>query len=378
MTKIANLVRKFASKKSLSENLDKAKELYGDKSFAEEHQETYNTILNYGFIPSTLSVASAALVFFYIIPNIHWAIAYTIGLAIALPYEALKSWVSKTGFRAFFKGAKVLMVAVVLSYVVSVCFSSFGAYQGYKLLEQGSKGAVMSKNSLVKDSLLVVHDLAIKEAKTTAQNFHDSNLVKVKNSNGQYVQVLSDRSSVKNTYGDLVQSVESAKEAKRKTLKSHDDKAPSEVENAVNDMGFYLWIVMGLSIINESVIFFFARFKELYFYKSFSEQEVIKQSQNFTLNFESLTKLVEMANLGPGAEPITANYNSLVNPSNDDRGIGFRQKPYQPPNNPSENVSNPFGSANCRNCGQVFDKSRKQHFYCSKDCNREFHKINIK
>lgn len=390
MTKIANLVRKCITIRTLEENLDRANELYGDKSFAEEHQDTYKSIMQFGFIPSAISVASAALVFFYIIPNIHWAIAYTIGILISSGYEVLKSWLSLKGFRAYFKGSKgLLLVAVLLAYAGSVFFSSFGAYQGYKLLEKDSTGAVLSKNSQIRDSLVIAHDRAIEDAKETAKSFHDSNLVKVKNASGQYVQVLSDRASVKNTYRDLVLSIQNAKDRKAQALGEHDNKSPNEVAQAVSDMGFYLWIVIGLSLINESVIFFFARFKEYYPYKSFIEQSAIKQPKSFSMNTDSIAKLVEMVQLGPGVQAVSSQYIpqgfSYGNTANShDSGIGFKQKGSQTPKhsdtpqNSMKDNHSPFGMAECRHCGNEFEKSRKQHFYCSKDCNREFHKISIK
>lgn len=338
MTNLRNVLDKLRANKAIASNLDKAQDLYSQKPYAQEWAEAYAAVERWHLLPSALSIVGASFAFTSVFTQLPWWLAVLIGLPFATLFELLKEWVTKMGFRSFFKLAKFnyLLLASIMLYACSVTLSTWGAYRAYTILEQDQRSQVLlshsmqldslerhyqnlaqkvkSTNTQEKDSLLRVYDQRITESTEQLRAFEKQHDV-----NGVIAW------KVRDTHGELVENINSLKNEKAKRGFSYQAKTDSSLNalkkeyRAVNsqlvasesgllatveeELGAYLWLVTALALLVEATIFAFRRFSEYYLYRSNQEAELITEGEMLAVDLDTITQLGQFLQLrGTGAE----------------------------------------------------------------------------
>ena len=337
MTNLNNVLDKLRSNKTIASNLDKAQDAYAQKAYAEEWANAYAIVERWHPLPSALSVAGASFAFTSMFPQLPWWLAICIGLPLSSGFEALKGWVTKLGFRDYFKNAKfnALLAASIALYACSVCLSTWGAYKAFKLLEKEQVGKVeyshqvaqdsintyyrnqiaitQTKGNNQKDSVLAWHDGRIATAKEQLQAFEKQHDVKgeiawkVRTTHGKLVERLNTLRDEKaliatNTAETNSQKVQQLEKEHKKALEKLEGERPSIITAAKDELGAYLWIVLGIALMVEAVIFAFRRFSEYYLYRSNQDVELITESEQLTINLDTVAQLgqfMQMQSLSP-------------------------------------------------------------------------------
>ncbi len=398
MTNLRNVLDKLRANKAIASNLDKAQDAYAQKAYAEEWAEAYSTVERWHLLPSALSVAGASFAFTSVFPQLPWWLAICIGLPLSSGFEVLKGWVTKLGFRDYFKNAKfnALLAASIALYTCSVCISTWGAYKAFKLLEKDQVGLVEYNHQIAKDSIDSYYRNQVAIAHTQGSSHKDSLLVwhdeRIASANEQ-LQAFEKQHDVKGeiawtvrtTHGNLVERLNSLRDEKaliatnaadtnskkiQKLEKEHkaaieklEAERPNIITAAKDDLGAYLWIVLAIALMVEGVIFAFKRFSEYYLYRSNQDVELISESQQLTIDLDTVAQLgqfMQMQSLSPmrfnqaiygsttsnsGSQPIGFKPSSKPQAPQEPEPPSNSQKATPPPNRKKdfEAASNPEG-----------------------------------
>lgn len=337
MTNLSNVLDKLRANRKIASNLDKAQDAYSQKPYAQEWANAYAIVERWHPLPSALSVAGASFAFTSMFPQLPWWLAISIGLPLSSGFEVLKGWVTKLGFRDYFKHARfnALLAASIALYACSVCLSTWGAYKAFTLLEKEQVGKVeysyqiaqdsissyyrnqtaltQAKGSNQKDSVLAWHDGRIATAREQLQAFEKQHDVKgeiawkVRTTHGKLVERLNTLRDEKaliatNTAEANSQKVQQLEKEHRGALERLEGERPNIITAAKDELGAYLWMVLGIALIVEAVIFASKRFSEYYLCRSNQDIELITESEQLTIDLGTVAQLgqfMQMQNLGP-------------------------------------------------------------------------------
>lgn len=371
MANLQNVLDKLASNQRVQSHLSKAKEAYQAKPFALEYRSTYESINRFGWIASLLSVVSSSLVAVSVFPNLSILLSIPIGLTLALGLEVLKAFTTKIGFRSWFKteSFSLILVASIVLYSASVALSSFGAINGYQMLESSMKHDVSTDTRIKTDSLNTYYQNEIAQAKKHAKQYFDQVSWKGK--------ISHKNANIYNKMLDKVGTLEKQQIEDLSALKHDETQKLSEETQRLSP---YKFILIALALVNELVIFFFGRFKEYYLFKSNQQLEQISQAETLTINLDSLASLGELLQLSSSSRL------SLVN-ADHSNSIGFQMKSGQQEtqNTVHSTRSTTVGKKvdklaprKCLNCGNTYKPSVAWQKYCKKECNHKANNFALK
>lgn len=368
MNNVKQILDKLASNSQLSNYLEKATEAYEPKPFAVEYKRVYEMVNRFDWLPSLLSVLSSSLVAVSLFPRLHLVFSMAIGLIVALLLEMLKSFVTREGFRAMFRGGafNALIIACIGLYCLSVFLSSYGSYNAYTTLKTSLKDDVSSKIDLERDSLTIHYDALIHETKTSAKEYFNQVSWKGK---------ISHKNS--KVYNSILEKVSTLESDKKADLDKLNQDSTVKINAAADTVKPYLYILIGFALLNELVIFLFSRFKELYLFKSFQQVNQLNQAERLVIDVNSLGSLAEMLSLGKEQSLILNNSPSVSK-------IGFQvQEKDEPPKAPvhdtrSTTVVDKLAPRACLSCGKTYKPSVAWQKYCSKDCNHKANNFKLK
>jgi len=366
MTNLQKVLQGLQDNSEVKANLARAKGKYEDKPFALEYSNTYKAVAKWGWLPSLLSVAGASLAFITLMPNLPIYIPLLLGGLLAGGYEALKAWGTGIGFRAYFKHRALLAVALVaLLYLGSVVISTYGAYNGYTLLQADKVGNVLGEHQSSIDSLDSYYGALVDDARQTLAKFEKQHTIQAGKYAGQITW------SMKADHAKMVDKVATLKDEHREALQALKAKQPSIVSKAKQSMGAYLYLALAVALIIEIVIFAFRYFAEYYDYRSNKEVDLLQKGDVLQVDTRSLEKLAML--LGAGGSPVPQLSASGADHGQQRGGIGFKpsqtsqlEQP-QPQSDKGGNLNN-----SCKNCGSSYTPSVSWQKYCSQQCREEF------
>ncbi len=414
MTKLSHLLEKLRKRTDAKTVLQVAQEQYSEKSFTEEYLDTYQTAETYSFIPSALSVSLSSLVFVAVLPKLHWVLAVLIGLIVAAAYEYVKIKVAEKGLKRYLKGNGWGLLAVGnLLYIGSIVFAVFGTYNGYKLLEADTaKDVGVSNEMLYKqtvahyDSLkaqsIRAHDSTINVADKTALAYFNANTVP-----GIKGKPTIRDASVKQ-YNALQAELQTARAEKalvlsnleldrKRDLARLSKTQEANVSKAMEGVGAYLYVFLGLSLFVESLIFAVNWFRQYYIFRAYRDNELLEGASEYSITPDTLRTIYQMAL--DGAAPVYSlpinSAKGTITPPYQNTGLGFKVGPQsvstppmgeaQPPApaTPTQNTPPPTGKKglpprNCEKCGTTYTPSVSWQKYCGKDCNHSANGFTLK
>ena len=388
MDSIKSMFAKLSLDDKIKNNLTKAKDKYGEKAFVQEHVRTYDNILKFGWVASAISILSSALVFLYLFPNLPVWASLLIGVVVASLFELVKLFVTELGFEAYFKSNSVglILMASIGLYLISVFTSSFGGYNAYTLLKSSNKSNIDNLVYIKKDSINARYDSLALSASNKAQAYFDkvSWMGKLNNKN----QPL---------YNALLSSVDSIRAKQEKVISDLSKEKDLHLKKSTDKLSPYLYVLIGFSLLNELVIFFFSRFKEFYLFKSNQQEVQIKKQAPITLDRDRLKSLVEMLALGNinETQPIQQIQSIPVSPTKQKNRIGFEMKgaatstrsttvsskgAATKTSTRSTTVSKKGGLSErpCLNCGDMYTPKVSWQKYCKKSCNHSANDFKLK
>jgi hypothetical protein len=286
--KFRNKVFKSKDKKSLHQEVE---EEHTPKSFQAEWTEAYEIAKSWAKLPNSLSIASSSLIFVSAFPNIHWVFAIMIGLLPASLYEWLKNYISYKGWNAYYmdKAIGLLFVAHIL-YAGSIFFSVFGAYNGYKLMEGDTKQEVTQVTAAERAIKVAEYDTLIIKAETAAEKFRTGALWKGSLGNNA------------KTYGEMAAKISDLQEEKRAALAKLDQKHSTTLSEAVEDLGLYIYVLIGFALFNEGLIMLGTWFKKYYRWRVYSDKKILEEPEEVSMSLNELRAIVESV-LGIAASP---------------------------------------------------------------------------
>ena len=340
----------------VSANLERAKAKYEDKPFSVENADAYEVVTRWGWLPSLVSVAGASLAFYTLAPNLPLYVTLLLGLPLAVGYELLKAWASGLGLRAWFKSrAWPALLLVGALYTGSVALSTWGAVNGYSLLEAGKVDKVAGLHTSKVDSL----------------NRYYTGLIDVQDSViADYEKKHTDKASGRIGWGaheqhaNLVDALGKLRKERRTELKALESKRPELIQSARETMGAYLWLALGVALSVEVVIFAFRFFSEYYDYRSNKEVSLLERGKSISVDLKALQQLAYLVQ-GEGQTLLTASHDTQPK-----GGIGFRVR------NGGGQTTNGGGQTTnekpCANCGNSYEPKVSWQKYCSDSCRESF------
>ncbi len=385
MTNLNKVLDKLAQNSTIKEYLSEANDKYSQKPFALEHKGTYESVKSFGFIPCLISVLSASLVAVSLFPNMNLYMSLSLGLIAALAFEIAKSFVTRLGFRHFFKKQKgiLVLIAAIAMTICSIALSSFGTYNAYLLTESNAKGNVSIEHENKADSLNGYYSLSIIEAKEQAKEYFKQVSWKGK---------ISHKNA--KTYNLLLDKVAALEMEYKQAAKELNTSKTKQIMKASEGMKPYLFILIGFALINEAIIFVFARFKEYYLYKSNRQVDLINQSDSLSISLDNLGSLAHLLQLNQSLtlNPVMEELPSSIGFKVSGQTIDKDNKAEQPSSNNS-NRSNSSRSTTrsttvkgkggleprkCIQCGNEYKPSVVWQKYCSKTCNHAANNFKLK
>lgn len=386
---------KSREKKTLREEV---KEENSPKSFEDDWKTEFELVKKWAFIPSYASIISTSLVFVAAFPNLHWILAVMIGLPIAWIYEQIKNRITSKAFLLYYRDKNAILMPVAVLFIMgSNGLSVFGTYQAYMLLEGETKQDVMAVSSFEKTSKIAEYDTLISEAKREATQYKEDNLVL------DMSQKIVLRSSATKTHNELVSKISELQKEKRDALAKLEQNHGATLSEAVDDLGAYLYLLIGLAVFWEVLIISASWFYRYYRHRVFVDEATLyddSEEINIPLNqISSVVKYVVdmVANGGglpaPTVPPAMANMQMNYPPPVKVKGFGPQepdaqlvQQPMQPP---VQNTPPPIYQTivqqvpelhKCGNpaCDKLFKKTVPHKKFCSEACGdavNNFHKI---
>lgn len=374
MANLTNLLDKLAKNTRVRSNIEEAREIYEEKPFVSEYEHTYRIAKQFGFIPSLISIASTSLIFTQAFPNLHIATAILIGLLLATGFEVLKEHASSAGFEYYFKKKKFSFVLLgsVLMYLLSVCMSTFGTYNAYKVLESSTEARLDSsqeKNSL---EMSKSFDQKIAKAQEKADNYFDQVSWKGK---------ISHKNA--KVYNSLLESVSKLEDQKQEALSKLSLASETSKDQELDGLGNYLYILIGLSLFIEGLIFCISRFKRYYPYKTHTQIEMIKESETVPVLLQDIPRLLDLLMMGQDK------YNLSFQGETDRKEIGFKTPKNAPVQGKTHDTrssdrsttvekSNPLAERSCDHCGTLYKPKVSWQRFCSKPCNHAHNNFKLK
>lgn len=354
MTNVTKILDNLRCNDEVKTNLERAKGKYESKPFAIEYASTYKAIQRFGFIPSIFSAVGGCLAFVTLMPNIHIAIPLIVGGCLAGSYEVLKSWATALGFQAYFKHKSWLALLLVgLLYLGSVALSTWGAFNGYTLLESDKVGSAVDTHQSEVDSLNSYYEKLLKDEQTALSKFEKQHTVQ-----GGKISW-----AVRNEHKAFVERLTAFKDEKKLRVQALKDEQPSIIQSAKSEMGGYLWLALGVALLIEVTIFCFRRFSEYYDFRSHSEVELLERGDVLSVDISSLQKLAQLVQ-GSNVVP------QLVAGSPTGGRVvvtGLHG------GSPSSEAKQPEQKgADCLNCGSAYTKSVSWQKYCSDSCREQY------
>lgn len=403
MTNLQKVLHTLQGNEEVRKNLERAKDKYEEKPFALEHANTYAVVTKVSWLPSAVSVAGASLAFITLMPNMPIYVPLLIGGILATGYEALKAWATSIGYRVYFKhGSIAALVVVALLYLGSVSISTFGAYNGYQLLENDKVGTALADHTNAVDSLNAYY-AGLRESKKQAftnevdslGTYYEGLISEQTSAIADYESKHTDKASgdirwgAHKQHGNLVQGLADLRSERKDVLRNlHETskaelatleseykeaiqalkaKQPSVIRSAKDSMGAYLWLALGVALLIEVVIFAFRWFAEYYDYKSNKQVELLEKGDVLQVDTRSLEKLAML--LQSSSSPYQLQMNGAETSS---KGIGFKSGQQATAQQPNTQAQTDDKGKKCLNCNSAYTPSVSWQKYCSDTCRESY------